>query len=166
MRHSLHVTKIHRVLQFVQSPWLRDYIELNIKFRTLAKNDIEKNLLKLMNNAIFDKTMKNVRNHIDVKLLTQWDGRYDAETIIAKPNFHSTSVFFENLIAIKIRKLELKFNKPIYVGMCILDISKVCLYGFHHEYMLPLYRKKCEIMYKETDDSFIYRISVMTFTNK
>ncbi|XP_018362816.1 PREDICTED: uncharacterized protein LOC108760996, partial [Trachymyrmex cornetzi] len=139
------------------SPWLRDYIELNTKFRTLAKNDFEKNLFKLMNNAVFGKTMENVRNHIDVKLLTQWDGRYGAEAMIAKPNFHSRSVFSENLIAIEIRKLEVKFNKPIYVGMCILDISKVYLYEFHHEYILPLYRKKCEIMYTDTD-SLIYRI--------
>ena len=76
----------------------------------LAKNDFEKNLFKLMNNAVFGKTIE-MRNHIDVKLLTQWDGRYGAEIMIAKPNFHSRSVFSENLIAIKIRKLELKFNK-------------------------------------------------------
>jgi len=95
--------------------------------------------------------MENIRNHINVKLLTQWDGRYGAEAMISKSNFYSRSVFAENLIAIEIRKLELKFNKPIYVAMCILDISKVCLYEFHHEYMLPLYRKKCEIMYINTD---------------
>ncbi|XP_070152494.1 uncharacterized protein [Polyergus mexicanus] len=156
-RHGLRVTKIHRVLQFAQSVWLRDYIELNTRFRTLAKNDFEKNLYKLMNNAIFGKTMENVRNHIDVKLLTKWDGRYGAEAMIAKPNFHSRSVFSENLIAVELRKLEVKFNKLIYVGMCILDISKVCVYEFHHEYMLPLYRENCKIMYTDTD-SMIYHI--------
>ncbi|KAL6264189.1 hypothetical protein P5V15_004270 [Pogonomyrmex californicus] len=67
-----------------------------------------------MNNAVFGKTMENVRNHVDVKLLTKWDGRYGAEAMIAKPNFHSRSVFAENLIAIELRKLEVKFNKPIY----------------------------------------------------
>ncbi|RLU15824.1 hypothetical protein DMN91_011580, partial [Ooceraea biroi] len=112
------------------------------KKRTAAKNDFEKNLYKLMNNVVFGKIIENVRNHVDVKLLTKWNGPYGAEAMIAKPNFHSRSVFSENLVAIEMRKLEVKFNKPIYVGMCILDISKVCLYEFHHEYMLPLYREK------------------------
>ncbi|RLU15073.1 hypothetical protein DMN91_012960 [Ooceraea biroi] len=105
------------------------------KKRTAATNDFEKNLYKLMNNAVFGKTMENVRNHVDVKLLTKWDGRFGAEAMIAKPNFHSRSVFSSNLVAIEMRKLEVKFNKPIYVGMCILDISKD-LYTLPHESFL------------------------------
>ncbi|XP_018048173.1 PREDICTED: uncharacterized protein LOC108687081 [Atta colombica] len=110
-----------------------------------------------MNNAVFGKTMENMRNHVNVKLITKWDERYGAEAMIAKPNFHSRSVFAENLIAVEMCKLEIKFDKPIYVGMCILDISKVCLYEFHYEYMLPLFRNKCKIMYTDMD-SLIYYI--------
>ncbi|XP_067205398.1 uncharacterized protein [Linepithema humile] len=85
----------------------------------------------------------------------QCEGRYGAEAVIAKPNFHSRSVFSENLIAVELRKLEVKFDKPIYVGMCIFDISKICLYKFHYEYMASLYRDNCKIMYTDTD-SLIY----------
>ena len=120
-----------------------------------------------MNNVVFGKIMENVRNHINMQLVMR--GRYDVEAMIAKLNFYSKSIFFENLIAIEMRKLEVKFDKSIYiyihiyiyvyvctyVGMCILDISKTCLYEFHHEYMLPLFHEK----YKITDtDSLIYHI--------
>ncbi|XP_070170952.1 uncharacterized protein [Polyergus mexicanus] len=157
VRHGLRVTKIHRILRFAQSSWLCEYIELNTRLRINAKNAFEKNLYKLMNNAVFGKTMENVRNHSNVRLVTRWDGRYGAEAMIAKPNFHNRSVFAEDLVAVELRKLEVKFNRPIYVGMCILDISKIRLYEFHYEYMLPLYRDKCRIMYTDTD-SFIYRV--------
>ncbi|XP_070171333.1 uncharacterized protein [Polyergus mexicanus] len=147
----------NKILRFAQSPWLRECIELNTRLRINAKNEFEKNLYKLMNNAVFGKTMENVRKHSNVRLVTRWDGRYGAEAMIAKPNFHSRSVFAEDLVAVELRKLEVKFNKPIYVGMCILDISKIRLYEFHYEYMLPLYRDKCRIMYTDTD-SLIYRV--------
>ncbi|XP_043268116.1 uncharacterized protein [Venturia canescens] len=101
--------------------------------------------------------MEDVRSHVQVKLLTEWAGRYGAEAMIAKPNFHSRSIFAENLIAVELRNLQVKFNKPIYVGMSILDISKTCSYEFHHEFMSPLYQNKCKILYTDTD-SLIYHI--------
>ncbi|RLU21196.1 hypothetical protein DMN91_005569 [Ooceraea biroi] len=127
--HGLRVARIHRALEFAQSTWLRDYIELNTAFRTRATNDFEKNLYKLMNNAIFGtmrrtrcrpgpcrercrarKTMENVRNRIDVKLVTRWKGRYGAEALISRPNFHSRAVFGKNLLAVGLRRLKATFN--------------------------------------------------------
>ncbi|KAG5321401.1 MOS1T transposase, partial [Pseudoatta argentina] len=72
---------------------IRDYIELNTQFRTRAINDFEKNLYKLMNNAIFSKIMENVRNHVDIQSITKWNGPYGTKTMIAMPNFHNHSVF-------------------------------------------------------------------------
>jgi len=84
------------------------------------------------------------------------------EAMIAKPNFHSRNVFSENLVAIEVRKLEMKFDKLIYVDMCILDIY-TCLYEFHHEYTLSLFREKYKIMYTDID-SLIYHANAMICT--
>ncbi|XP_020299268.1 uncharacterized protein LOC109863417, partial [Pseudomyrmex gracilis] len=110
-----------------------------------------------MNNAVFGKTMENVRKYTDARLVIKWEGRYDAKALIAKPNFHSRSVFAEDLVAIELCRLEVLFNKLLYVGMCILDISKTCLYKFQYDYMAPLYGDDCKILYTEID-SLIYHI--------
>ena len=117
VKYGLKLKRIHRALKFNQRQWLKPYIDLNSNMRKKAKNDIEKNLFKLMNNAVFGKTMENVRKHTDVKVVSQWGGRYGAEALIAKPNFHSCSIFKENLVAVQLTRTEVYLKKMIYVGL-------------------------------------------------
>ena len=100
-------------------------------------------------NAVFSKTIKNVRNHVNV-LIVHWEIRCRGNNRETKLS-QSRSVISENLIAIEMRKLEVKFDKPIYMDMCIFDISKMCLYEFH-KYMLSLFYEKCKIMYTDMDN--------------
>ena len=126
--------------------------------RKKAKNDFEKNLFKLMNNAVFSKTMENVRKHVDVKPVNHWGGPYGAEAMIAKHNFHSCSIFKENLVAVQHTKTEVYLNKPIYVGLCVLDSSKTLVYDFHYDYMQRKFDDDhCKLLYPDTD-SLLYEI--------
>ncbi|XP_055371861.1 metacaspase-2-like [Condylostylus longicornis] len=116
LKNGLEVTKIHKILKFIQSDFLRPYIELNTKLRAQSKDNFSKELFKLINNAIFGKTIENVRKHCNIKLKTYWHGRYGVNALIASPYFKSSAIFNENLVAIELYRNEIYFNKPIYVG--------------------------------------------------
>ena len=125
--HGLTLKKVHRVIQFNQEAWLKKYIDTNTKLRKEAKNDFEKEFFKLMNNAVFAKSMENVRKHRDIKLVTTDKRR---NQLVSETNYHSVKGFSENLVAIEMKKTKVKMNKPIYLGFSILDLSKIVMYEF------------------------------------
>ena len=135
-RLGLKITKIHRGIKFSESEWMKPYITLNTNLRTAAKNDFEKNFFKLMNNSVFGKTMENVRNRQNIKLVTN---EKQAAKLINKPNYKSRTIFSETLAAVHMGKTEVVLSKPIYIGMSILDISKNLMYEFHYDYIKPKY---------------------------
>ena len=126
----MNLTKISRGISFDEDAWLKPYIELNTKLRIEASSEFEKDFFKLMNNSVFGKTMENIRNRVDIRLRT--DDK-SAKKLVSKPNYERTIIFSEDLVHMK--KTELVFNKPVYLGMSILDISKTLMYDFHYNYI-------------------------------
>ena len=107
-----------------------------------AKNESEKDFFKLMNNSVFGKTMENIRNRVDIKLV---NNKERAKKLSVKSIFQHCNIFSENLIAIHMKKKKLTFNKPVYLGMCILDLSKTLMYDFHYNYIKQKYGDKAKI---------------------
>ena len=132
---------------------------MNTELIKLAKDDFEKDLFKLMNNAVFGKTMKNVRKHRDIKLVTTNKKR---NKLVSEPNYDTMNYISEDLSIIEMNKTRVKMNKPIYLGLSILDISKILMYEFRYDYMKPKYGDNVKLSYMDTD-SFIMNIKTEDF---
>ena len=156
---GLKLTCIHRGIKFEESEWLKTYIDINTKLRAKAKNNFEKDFFKLMNNSVFGKTMENIRNRVNIKLVNDSD---KAKKLTAKPNFKHLNIFCEELIAVHMKKTSLIFNKPVYLGMCILDLSKTIMYEFHYNYIKKKYGDKTKLLFTDTD-SLMYEIKTEDF---
>ena len=156
---GLKLKWIHRGIKSREKPWMKSYIELNTDLRTKGKNDFEKDFFKLMNNSVFGKTMENIRNRVDVRLV---GNREKAQKLIAKPNLKHWICFDENLIGIHLKRIKLVFNKPVYCGMSILDLSKTMIYDFHYNYIIPKFGKKQKLLFTDTD-SLCYEIETEDF---
>ena len=114
-----------------------------------------------MNNSVFGKTMENIENRVDVRLVTK---EKEVMKLSKKPNFESRTIFDENLIAIHMKRTKLVYNKPIYLGMCILDLSKTLKFEFHYDYIKNKYSDRAKLLMTDTD-SLIYEIKTDYFYN-
>ena len=154
---GLKLTKVHRVLEFNQSPWLKKYIDFNTDKRKNGANAFEKDFFKLMNNSVYGKTMENLRKRVDVRLIT------DEKKLLkmtSKPTYVSSKIFNDNLVAVHKIKETLTLNRPAYVGMCILDLSKTLMYDFHYDYIKKKYGNKAKLLFTDTD-SLTYEIETI-----
>lgn len=149
---GVELKRVHRVLQFNQCRFLKDYIELNTDLRKKASNDFEKDFFKLMNNSVFGKTMENVRNRINFKLISTEEQAWRVK------NLNRFTIFDENLVGVHIQKQKVTLNKPVYLGQTILDDSKYLMYDFHYNFMLnKIPREDVDLLFTDTD-SLCYNI--------
>ena len=157
LNHGLKLKKIHRVIEFNQEAWLKPYTDMNTELRKLARNDFEKDFFKLMNHSVFGKTMENIRKHRDIKLVTADKIR---SKLVSEPNYHTINLISEDLSIIEMKKTKVKVNKPIYLGLSILEISKILMYEFWCGYMKPKYNVR--LCYMDTD-SFVMHTKTNDF---
>ena len=132
---------------------------MNTKLKTEVKNDFEKDFFKLMNNSVFGKTMENVRNHRNIRVVTTDKRR---SILASEPNYHSSKCISKDLMIMEMKKVEVKMNKPIYLGQAILDISKTLMYEFWYDYIKPKHNEKAKLCYMD-NDSFIIHIETEDF---
>ena len=155
LNYGLILKKVHRVIKFNQNAWLKSYNDMNTDLRKKTKNDFGKDFFKLMNNAVFGKTMENVRKHRDIKKLVTAERRRNY--LVSEPNYHTTKFFTENSLAIEMKKkTEILMNKPVCLGLSILELSKKLMYEFWYDYAKPKYGEKVKLCYIDTNNFIVY----------
>jgi hypothetical protein len=130
------------------------YIYHNTEMRKRATTDFHKDLFKLLNNAVFGKSMENVFNYVDIRLVTD---HVKYQKLVASPLYKETEAFNNDLVAVAMRRESVYLNKPIYTGFSVLELSKTLMYDFHYSYMLPKYGDKARLLFTDTD-SFCYHV--------
>ena len=148
MQLGMEVTKIHRIISFDQRDYMRSYIEKNSMYRMMATNDFEKDYYKLMNNSVFGKTMENLRKRVNIDLVNTEEKLIK---LVASPSYHGYKMFDEDLIAVERKKVKLLLHRPMYIGFCILDISKGFMYSFYYNILYPKFERGMKLLFTDTD---------------
>ena len=155
LKHGLKLTKIHSAVKYSQKPLFKEYVDMNTEFRKKAQregNKFEESLYKLMNNALYGKTIENVLKRQDIKFFVDEKRKLK---YIQKPNFKTETVFDENLIACHMNKMKVVFDKPFYIGFTILELSKYIMYEFVYDYLKPKYGNQLKVLGTDTDSLFL-----------
>ena len=135
---------------------------MNLHLKKKAKDDFEKDFFKWMNNAVFGKTMENVRKHRDFKLvITERRRNY----LVSQPNCYTTKFLIENSLAIEMKKSEIPMNKPACLGLSMLELRKILMYEFCYDCVKSKHSEKSNLCYIETESSIVYIKTDDTYRN-
>ena len=149
------VTKIHRVLEFQQFPWLKSYINFNTDKRKAATSDFEKDFFKLMSNSVYGKSMESIRKRVNVELV---NNQKRIKKALAKPTVKNFTYVNDDLVMIQFAKKAIVQNKPMYTGFVVLELSKVLMYDFHYNHIQGQYGSdRARLLFTDTD-SLCYKI--------
>ena len=157
---GMKLVKIHRVLCFKQSNWLKKYVDFNTEKRKQITDELSKGLYKFLNNCIYGKSIENIRKRMNIKLIND---KKVYQRCVNKPNFISSEILDKNFVAVHCSKKVLTLNKPIYVGFCILELSKSLMYKFHYDYVLKTFND-LKLLFTDTD-SLVMKLRVVIFMN-
>ena len=150
LRLGMKLTKVHRAVSFIQTDWMKEYIDFNTQERAKATTKFEKDLYKLMNNSVFGKTMENLRSRVNMRLVNG-DDLKTLRKLALDPLLADWRAFGGNLYGLHMRRDHILFNRPIYMGMCVLELSKLLMYKFYYDHLKVKYGEKCKLIYTDID---------------
>jgi hypothetical protein len=155
LSQGMILEKIHRVISFDQSAWMKPYIEFNTRLRAKATTTFEKDFYKLANNSVFGKSMENLRKRQKVELIQPQTNPKRYRKLIADPLYKGRKIFYDNLVAVHLKKAVIKMERPIYIGFSVLELSKLCMYQFYYDILKMRYGDNVELAYTDTDSLLV-----------
>ena len=158
VRHGMIVDKVHNIISFKQSRWLKKYINFNTQKRNKSKNNFEKDFYKLLNNAFYGKTLESVRNRLKIKFIKK-DNYGEIIKQQSKLTFNGIHKSYENCDSYTFKQNEVLMDRPIYLGFTVLELSKLHMYETYYDKLQPYFgQENIQLHYMDTD-SFILSVN-------